>query len=106
MTRNLLALAVGCALAGATARAQLRSDLIESARAEKEAHLTPETPPKAERRLVWAENTLVYRLLTGDANGFGVSFGEIAPESGFRSVRHTAATTFGPDVSRLVWRRG
>jgi outer membrane protein assembly factor BamA len=83
MTRNLLALAVGCALAGANARAQLRSDLIESARAEKAAHLTPETPPKAERRLVWAENTLVYRLLTGDANGFGVSFGEIAPESGF-----------------------
>src|SRR5215208_2379644 len=74
MTRNLLVVAVACALAGATARAQLRTDLIESARAEKEARLTPETPPKAERRLVWAENTLAYRLLTGDADGFGVSF--------------------------------
>jgi outer membrane protein assembly factor BamA len=83
MTRNLLALAAVCALAGATARAQLRSDLIESARAEKEARLTPEAPPKAERRLVWAENTLAYRLLTADVDGFGVSFGQIAPGSGF-----------------------
>ena len=40
------------------ARAQLRSDLIESARLEKEANLTPERPPKVERKIVWAENSL------------------------------------------------
>jgi len=71
------------ALAGPQALAQLRTDLIESARAEKEANLTPETPPKAERRFVWVENSLPYRLLTGEANGFGVGFGTIVPGAGF-----------------------
>ena len=64
-------------------RAQLRSDLIESARMEKEANLTPETPPKAERKIVWAQNSLAYRLLTGQVDGFGVGFGNIVPGSGF-----------------------
>lgn len=63
--------------------AQLRSDLIESARTEKEANLTPERPPKAERKIVWAENSLAYRLLTGQVDGIGVGFGTIVPGSGF-----------------------
>lgn len=65
------------------AGAQLRSDLIESARSEKEANLTPETAPKAERKIVWAENSLAYRLLTGQVEGIGVGFGTIVPGSGF-----------------------
>jgi hypothetical protein len=78
-----LAAALGCILAAGAARAQLRSDLIESERAEKEARLTPETPPKAERRLVWAENSLAYKLLSGGVQGFGISVGPIAASNGF-----------------------
>jgi outer membrane protein assembly factor BamA len=63
--------------------AQLRTDLLESARDAKEAALTPERPPKAERGIVRAEDSLAYRLLTGEARGFGVAFGQIAPGSGF-----------------------
>ena len=62
---------------------QLRSDLIESARIEKEGNLTPETPPKAERKIVDVENSLPYRLLTGSSGGFSVGFGTIVPGSGF-----------------------
>src|SRR6185503_16432144 len=65
------------------ARAQLRSDLIESARLEKEANLTPERPPKVERKIVWAENSLGYKLLTGQVEGIGGGFGNIVPGSGF-----------------------
>jgi hypothetical protein len=65
------------------ARAQLRSDLIESARAEKEGNLTPDKPPSLERKIVWAEHSLPYRLLTGHVDGLGVVFGTIVPGSGF-----------------------
>jgi outer membrane protein assembly factor BamA len=70
-------------LACTPARAQLRSDLIESARTEKEANLTPETPPSFERKIVWAENSAPYHLLTGEMDGVGVGFGTIVPGSGF-----------------------
>ena len=66
------------------AQAQLRSDLIESARNAKEANLTPETPPKAERGFVWAENSLPYRLVTGQVGGgFGIGFGQLVQGAGF-----------------------
>ncbi|HWB97101.1 MAG TPA: BamA/TamA family outer membrane protein [Bryobacteraceae bacterium] len=64
-------------------RAQLRSDQIESARDEKEAHLEPEQPSRPERDFVRAQNSLPYRLLTGQVGGFGIGFGQIAPGSGF-----------------------
>ncbi len=65
------------------AYAQLRSDLIESARIEKETNLAPETPPKAERVIVAAQKSVPYKLLTGELNGFGVGFGNITPGAGF-----------------------
>jgi len=71
------------ALTCAGAEAELRSDLIESARTQKETNLTPEKSPNAERRLVWAENSLGYKLLTGQVDGIGVGFGTIVPGSGF-----------------------
>src|SRR5262245_38852777 len=74
---------LGCILAIGVARAQLRSDLIESERAEKETRLTPERPPKAERRLVWVENSLAFKLLSGEVDGLGVSVGPIASGNGF-----------------------
>jgi outer membrane protein assembly factor BamA len=81
-------LAVACigllaALPCAGSEAELRSDLIESARTEKEANLTPEESPKGERRIVWAEHSLAYRLLTGQVDGIGVGFSNIVPGSGF-----------------------
>jgi hypothetical protein len=63
--------------------AQLRSDLIESARIEKETNLAPETPPKFERAIVSAQKSIPYKLLTGEWNGFGVGFGNITPGAGF-----------------------
>src|SRR5258708_7851002 len=70
-------------LAHQAAYPQLRSDLIESARIEKEANLKPETPPKGERIIVGAEHSVVCKLLTGQVNGFGVGFGNITPGAGF-----------------------
>src|SRR5215813_5279402 len=79
----VIGLGLCAALTLSPAHAQLRSDLIESARIEKEANLTPETAPKAERKIVSVENSLPYRLFTGEVNGFGVGFGTIVPGSGF-----------------------
>jgi len=71
------------ALIAPQAQAQLRSDLIDAARIEKEGNLTPETEPKTERKIEWVERSLPYRLLTGEVDGFGVGFGTIVPGSGF-----------------------
>ena len=80
--------AVGCILlcgiwAHRAAHAQSRSEAIEAARIEKEASLTPQSPSKAERKFVWAENSLAYTLLNGQVSGFGVGFGQIAVGTGF-----------------------
>ena len=87
MMQRIRILAQGLLLYGTLAHQaaypQLRSDLIESARTEKEANLKPETPPKGERIIVGAENSVVYKLLTGQVNGFGVGFGNITPGTGF-----------------------
>lgn len=69
-------------LLAVSAHAQSRSDLIESARAEKEAKLTPQRSPKGELRFVNAQNSLPFRLITGEIGGFGLGFGQIAPGSG------------------------
>jgi outer membrane protein assembly factor BamA len=81
-------LSVGCLLLFGTggyqsAHAQLRSDLIESARTEKETKLAPETQPRAEQAIVAVQKSVPFRLLTGDFNGFGVGFGNITPGAGF-----------------------
>ena len=69
-------------LLAASAQAQTRSDLIQSARIEKEAALTPQRSSKAEERFVNAENSLPFRLITGEAGGFGIGFGQITPGTG------------------------
>ncbi|HEY1336417.1 MAG TPA: BamA/TamA family outer membrane protein [Bryobacteraceae bacterium] len=79
------------------AAAQSRSELIDSARAEKEANLTPETPSKTERKIVWAENSFGYRLLSNQVDGFGVGFGNIVPGAGF---------AIGPQYQRTDLFRG
>jgi outer membrane protein assembly factor BamA len=63
----------------AYAQPQSRSELIDSARAEKETVLTPERPPKAERRLVDFQQSRPFRMLTGGGDGFGIAYGGILP---------------------------
>jgi hypothetical protein len=58
--------------AGREAQAQSRTGLIQSARTQEEANLTPWAKPIAERVIEEALNSLPYRLLTGEAHGFGV----------------------------------
>lgn len=67
----------------AHAQLQSRSELIDSARAEKEANLTPETTPKPERRLEDIEHSWPYRMLTGNTDGFSVAYGGILPGLAF-----------------------
>src|SRR5688572_7661115 len=72
MTQSKQITIVGLSLfvfwAGREAQAQSRTDLIESARTEKEAKLTPWVSPKEERLIVRTQNSLPYRLLTGEVN--------------------------------------
>jgi hypothetical protein len=101
MEKFKLLAGVGPVLFGALlcprAVAQLRSDLIVSARSVKEANLTPERAPKAERKIVWAEKSLAYKLLTGQVEGVGLGFGTIVPGSGF---------AIGPQYKRTdLWGR-
>jgi len=79
----VLTLLLCASLALREARAQLRTDLIESERNNKEANLTPETQPKAESDIESVENSLPYRLVTGQAHGLGIGFGSLVPGSGF-----------------------
>jgi outer membrane protein assembly factor BamA len=69
--------------AGREAQAQSRTDLIQAERIAKEANLTPWVKPKAQRVVEDVQNSVPYRLITGDANGFAVSFGNMVPGSGF-----------------------
>lgn len=71
--------AVWIGLSGvAYAQPQSRSELIDSARAEKEQTLTPEAPPKSELRLVDIQQSPLFRMLTGE-DGFGIAYGGILP---------------------------
>jgi outer membrane protein assembly factor BamA len=79
---------------GPQAQAQSRTDLIQSARTEKEANLTPEAPPEAERLIRKIESSLPYRLFTGEVHGWGVSFGNMVPGSGF---------AIGPTYTKPMW---
>jgi hypothetical protein len=75
-------------------QAESRADLIESARTEKEGHLTPWAPPKPQRVTEKIQDSLPYRLITGEAHGFGVSFTNMVPGSGF---------AIGPTYTKPIW---
>ncbi len=64
-------------------QSESRTSLIEEARSQKEANLTPETPPKLEARIKSIDSSLPYRLLTGEGGGLSVGFGNIVPGAGF-----------------------
>jgi outer membrane protein assembly factor BamA len=93
---KLIAFGLGlCTCCGiAEAQVQSRAEIIESARTEKEGNLKPESQPKAERDIERIQNSLPYRLLTGEAHGFGISFGNIMPGSGF---------AVGPRYMKPMW---
>jgi Omp85 superfamily domain len=80
--------------AGRGAQAQSRTNLIEAARTEKEANLTPYAPPKAERIIDKTLNSVPYRIFTGEVHGFSVSSGNMVPGSGF---------AIGPAYRRPMW---
>jgi outer membrane protein assembly factor BamA len=84
---DLKLVALGFALCAwcefALAQVQSRTETIESARTEKEANLKPEATPKAERDIVWGQNSLPYRLLTSQVDGFGVVLGSIVSGQSF-----------------------
>src|SRR5215472_207971 len=67
----------------ALAQTESRANLIDSARTQKESNLSPEEPPKAEARIESIEQSVPYRLMTGELDGFGIGFGTIIPGSGF-----------------------
>jgi outer membrane protein assembly factor BamA len=80
----------------AHAQPQSRSELIDSARAEKEANLTPETTPKPERRIEGVEHSWPYRVLTEDIDGFSIAYGGILPGWGFAvGPRYTRSDLWG-----------
>ena len=88
MTKKLNLSVVGwLGLCGAFAcsadETQSRFNLIESARTEKEANLTPETPPRFEREDCVDRKCILYKLFSGQVDGIGVGLGTIVPGSGF-----------------------
>jgi len=91
---TVLGLSLFVVVAQRQAQGQLRTDLIESARTDKQATLTPETPPNLERNIEWVENSLPYRLITGQSSGFGITFGSIVPGSSF---------AIGPRYQKPFW---
>jgi hypothetical protein len=94
-SKQLIALCLGAwgVIYGQT---ESRTSLIEAARTEKEANLTPETAPKLERKMVSIENSLPYRLITGESGGLSVGFGNVMPGAGFAA---------GPQYTRTgLWK--
>ena len=94
-SKQLIALCLGAwgVIYGQT---ESRTSLIEAARTEKEANLTPETAPKLERQMVSIENSLPYRLITGESGGLSVGFGNVMPGAGFAA---------GPQYTRTgLWK--
>jgi len=65
------------------AQSESRAGLIDSERLAKESNLSPEEPPQAEARIEAIEQSVPYRLVTGELDGFGIGFGTILPGSGF-----------------------
>src|SRR6266481_5003199 len=86
----------------AQAQVQSRTETIESARTEKEANLKPESPPKAERDIEWIEHSLPYRLVTSQADGFGVVLGSIVPARVLGRIPRTAEPVYGAEGSALT----
>jgi outer membrane protein assembly factor BamA len=82
--KSLACIFLGLATCGlALAQTESRADLIDSARTQRDADLSPEQPPRAEARIKAIEESVPYRLVTGEMDGFGIGFGTIIPGSGF-----------------------
>ncbi|PYS47790.1 MAG: hypothetical protein DMG13_27020, partial [Acidobacteria bacterium] len=77
--------------AGGTPAAELRTQQIESARAEKEANLQSEAEPKLQHDIDWVQSSFPYKLLTSQLGGFGIGLGHSGAGSGF---------AIGPQFSR------
>ena len=94
-SKSIFILCLGvCELA--FSQSESRSDLVEAARTQKEADLTPESAPKGEIRIESVEHSVPSKHLTGELDGFGIGFGTIIPGSGFAILpRYTRTDLFG-----------
>jgi hypothetical protein len=63
--------------------ADLRILQIESARAEKEGNLRPETEPELQYKIKWVQSSVPYKLMTSQHSGFGIGFGRVVSGAGF-----------------------
>jgi hypothetical protein len=61
----------------------LRILQIESARAEKEGNLRPETEPELQYKIKWVQSSVPYKLMTSQHSGFGIGFGRVVSGAGF-----------------------
>lgn len=87
----------------AVAQTDSRTSIYDSARDQKQADLSPEEPPKAEVRIESIENSVPYRLLTGEYDGFGVGFGNVIPGSGFAiRPRYTRTDLWGGRLTMRI----
>ena len=86
-----------------SAQTASRADLIDSARSQKEADLTPEEPPKGEKRIEAIEQSVPYRLLTGELDGFGIGIATILPGSALAIFpRYTRPDLFGGRITLRI----
>ena len=91
----------------AYAQTQASADLISEARAQKEATLTPQAEPKWQSRIESIEQSVPYRLLSGQFEGFGVGFGNVVPGAGFAAgVQYTRTDLWGERLKARVIARG
>jgi outer membrane protein assembly factor BamA len=93
--KQLTALILGaCGIV--SAQTASRADLIDSARTQKEVNLTPEQPPKGETVVEGIENSIPYRLMTGELDGFAIGVATILPGSALAVFpRYTRPDLFG-----------
>ena len=87
----------------AYAQAQTRAAEIEAARSQKELNLKPQADPKWQTRIDRVEQSVPYRLLGGNLNGFGISFGNVVPGSGFAAgVQYKRSDLWGERLTASV----
>jgi outer membrane protein assembly factor BamA len=91
----------------AYAQAQSRAAEIEAARTQKELNLKPQVDPKWQSRIERIEDSVPYRLLEGNLNGFGSSFGNVVPGSGFAvGAQYQRTDLLGERLTASVSARG
>jgi outer membrane protein assembly factor BamA len=89
------------------AQEQSRAAEIDATRTQKELGLKPQAEPKWQTRIERVETSAPYRLVGGDLNGFGVSFGNVLPGAGMAAgVQYKRTDLLGERLAIGVDARG